>query len=100
VHRRAEPRDHRYRHAAKLLGGQRGFVRSSFPMGAPGGAVAPAGICTEGEDFDPGTEEPLAHWHACAAMADKLQYILIAAVDDIGGDPVETVGFRASVSFY
>jgi len=67
---------------------------------APGGAVAPAGICTEGEDFDPGTEEPLAHWHACSAMLDKFQYILIAAVDDIGSDPVETVGFRASVSFF
>jgi hypothetical protein len=67
---------------------------------AQGGQVPPADVCQPGEDYDPLTEEPLAKWHACNAMADKIIFILVAAVDDIGSDPVETQGFKAKVSFF
>jgi hypothetical protein len=67
---------------------------------APAGQVPSAETCTSGEDYDPSTEEPLAKWHACPAMAAKLIDIIVAAVDDIGSEPVETVGLKAKVSYF
>ncbi|MBN2804475.1 MAG: polysaccharide deacetylase family protein [Deltaproteobacteria bacterium] len=67
---------------------------------AAGGTVPSAETCTSGEDYDPNTDEPLARWHACPAMAGKLIDVIIAAVDDIGSEPVETKGLSAKVTLY
>jgi len=67
---------------------------------APPGKIPPPTVCTPGEDADEGTEpEPLAHWHACAGMVDKLMGIIVAAVDEAGTDPVEVEDLRVSVEF-
>jgi hypothetical protein len=45
------------------------------------------GRWAEGCKSGPVTNELLAKWHACPAMADKLIYFIVAAVDDIGSAP-------------